>query len=337
MTTQTVFERTSDLARLPWFEVQNGRLTLRDRTVGPIIDCHTHLALAFVLPMRVDLEAITAETAYYLPPERRVDLDLYINRNFTPERLRQVKRDLTLGSLTASGLRATHTLGNLGRDMADLGITHSVLLPIDFPLISTNAETVLSLVRGREAYVGLGSVHPFSPDVPGKLDRQLALGARGVKFHPTVQVVPPDHPRARRLYRGCAERRMVVFFHCGPVGIEPWLGRRFTQVRRYERAIAENPDVVFVLGHAGALQWEEALALACRYPNVYLEISSQSLSAVRRIVEVGPAGRVVFGTDWPWYHQGVGLAKVLLATEDRPEVRRKVLFENAARLFGVGS
>ncbi len=42
---------------------------------------------------------------------------------------------------------------------------------------------------------------------------------------------------------------------------------------------------------------------------------------------------MVYGSDWPFYHQAIALAKVLMATEDRPELRRPVLYDNAARLL----
>jgi predicted TIM-barrel fold metal-dependent hydrolase len=56
---------------------------------------------------------------------------------------------------------------------------------------------------------------------------------------------------------------------------------------------------------------------------------------VRRILERAPEERVLFGSDWPFYHQAVPLAKVLLATEGAPRTRRRVLRDNAARLLGL--
>jgi predicted TIM-barrel fold metal-dependent hydrolase len=129
----------------------------------------------------------------------------------------------------------------------------------------------------------------------------------------------------------------LVFLHCGPVGIETGLGREFSQVANYEKPIAENPQVTFILGHSGALQADQALALARRYPNVYLELSSQGLPVVRRLVDEAPADRLLFGSDWPFYHAAVPLAKVLLATEGRPELRRQVLYGNAARLLRLSA
>jgi hypothetical protein len=88
-----------------------------------------------------------------------------------------------------------------------------------------------------------------------------------------------------------------------------------------------------VLGHAGALQMEKALDLACRYPNVWLEMSGQSLANVRTILDRADPDRVVYGSDWPFYHQGIGIAKILLATLGREHLRPKVLHDNAARLL----
>jgi uncharacterized protein len=142
-----------------------------------------------------------------------------------------------------------------------------------------------------------------------------------------------DNERAMRLYRLCAERDLPVLFHCGPVGIENVYSRYLCSLRFYRRAVAGNRDVTFVLGHSGALEMEQALALCCEFDNVYLEVSCQSVTNVRRIVEEAPSDRLMFGSDWPFYHQSIPLAKVLLATEDRKAVRPKLFWENAARVF----
>ena len=174
-----------------------------------------------------------------------------------------------------------------------------------------------------------GSVHPFTPGMEKRLDQLVELGARGIKFHPAVQAVRPDHPRARRLFRLCGERGLPVFLHCGPVGIEPYLGRVRSQVRLYRRPIEECQDTTFILGHSGALQMELALGLARDNSNVYLELVCQSLTNMERIFTKGPEDRIFFGSDWPFYHQAVTMSKVLLATEGEEKLRRKILYENA--------
>jgi predicted TIM-barrel fold metal-dependent hydrolase len=331
------FTSLLDLARLPWFaRSDEGRLVLRDRSVGPIADLHTHLALAYLRPPSVDLDSLHPETRHYLPSCCAIDLDVYANQNMSREVVRELTRDLTWRSLGPGGMRATHTVPNLLREMDEIGIRASLLLPIDYPVLSHNADAALDAAAGRsDRLLSFGSVHPYASEPGRRLDAQHGRGAQGIKVHPGVQLVRPDARRARRLYAMCGEREMTVFWHCGPAGIEPRLGRYLNQVRFYEAPIAENPRTRFVLGHAGARQFEQALALQRRYPNVWLETSSQSLSNVRRMIERGDPDRVVHGSDWPFYHQAISVAKVLIASEGRPELRHKVLWANGARLLGI--
>jgi len=329
------YESGRALSTLPWFGLREGRLVLEDTTIGPVADVHTHLALSYGRRRTVDLLAPWPNTEHYLSLDRPIDLDRYANQNFDARGLGRMRRDLSLGSLTSGGMRRTHTVPNLVREMAEMGVSRSVLLPIEMPVLSWNAETWLEITRDEHALVCLGSLHPLEREPAARLESQKAAGARGVKLHPAVQLTPADHPRAMRIYRICADIDLPVLWHCGPVGIEPAAGRWCSQLKHYWRAVAENPDTTFVLGHAGALQMELALDLARTYPNVYLEIASQGLANVQRLVREAPPDRLMFGSDWPFYHQALPLAKALIATEGAPEARRRFLWETAAELFGL--
>jgi len=334
--TKLQYDSHIQLAELPYFNVRDGRLVLADAAFGPSIDVHTHLALAYGRKIRVDLNKLHDRTEHYLGVDKPLDLDVYINKNFDEDSLRRMRKDLTLGSLSAKGMRVTHTAPNLSAEMADLGIVSSVLLPIDFPVLSRNAENYLQAAQVTDGLISLGSVHPYARKVPEKLAAQKALGARGIKVHPAVQSVAPDNPRAMRLYGICGDLGLPVLFHCGPVGIEPERGRRLCQLERYAPPIKEYPNTTFVLGHSGALQMEQALAYAKEHTNVYLELASQSVTNINRILDEAPPDRVMMGSDWPFYHQATSLAKVLIATEGRSaELRAGVLHDNAARLFGL--
>lgn len=340
MTTHpTRFDSILDLARLPWFEVRGGNtLALTDDAraeVGPIVDMHTHLAMGFFRTLRVDLHAETPTTAYYLPLTSPVDLDRYSNENLDESALFAMKADVSVLGLTGWGMRTTHTAPNLRRDMAALGIERSVVLPFDLPVGARNADHLLEVARRYPDLVPFGSVHPYDRDVDARLDRQLAAGAHGVKLHPNGQFVSPDNPRTVHLCGRCGSKGLPVLFHCGPVGIEPAPARKRSQVDRYERTIAENPDTTFVLGHSGALQHDRAIRFADRYPNTYFELSCLGLGALREVIDAVPSDRLLYGTDWPFYHQSLTLTRVLLATEDDPALRRAILRDNAMRLLGL--
>jgi predicted TIM-barrel fold metal-dependent hydrolase len=135
----------------------------------------------------------------------------------------------------------------------------------------------------------------------------------------------------------CGAHGLPVLFHCGPVGIEPAAARRRSQVARYERAIAEHPETTFVLGHSGALQHDEAIRFADRYPNTWFDLSCLGLEALREVLDTVPSDRVLYGTDWPFYHQALTLARVLIATEGDPALRRSVLHDNAVRLLALST
>lgn len=334
-----VFSSLHDLARLPWFEVRQGRLVVADPSVRRAVDMHTHLALTYVRPPAVDLTARHDRVEHYLPDDVPLDFDVYVNKNFRPEDLRRMKRDLVVGGFTGGGMRRTHTVPNLTREMGELSIARSVLLPIELPRpLSDNTGTFVRAVHAAGAQAELicfGSIHPWTSGMRAQLDAQVRLGVKGIKVHPAVQLVRPDDRRAMKLYALCAERGLPILWHCGPVDIEPRLGRYMSQLVHYERAVAESPNTTFVLGHSGALQMERAIELARRHPNVWMELSSQGVPNLQRLLDELGEDRLLFGSDWPFYHQAIPLAKVLMVTEGRPAARAKLLHQNAERLLGL--
>lgn len=327
------FDRREALATLPWFELESNEVVLADRSIGPIIDVHTHLALPAIKPHRFDLEQETAGDTLLLEACCPHHLDVYANLNFSPSRLRGLKRELILGAISGLGKRRHQTAPNLERDMKSVGVEHSWVLAIDFYFPSHHVADSLATAKAHSTFTGFGSVYPRRKAARQFFEDQLHAGARGVKIHPPNMLIRPDAPEAMRVYSWCGEVGIPVFWHCGPAGIEPKASQARAQVAFYERPIAECPETTFILGHSGALQHRQALALQKKYPNAYLDISSLGLPQLDDLLREGDVDRILFGSDWPFYHPVLPLAKVLVATEDRREVRRKILYENAARLM----
>jgi len=145
----------------------------------------------------------------------------------------------------------------------------------------------------------------------------------------------PDDEAMFPIYRACDELGLPVIFHGGRAGIEPEAMHQYTLMRHYEGAFRAFPNVQFVLGHAGARDAEDAITLAARHPNLWFDSHGQGVTMLARMLDkIGP-DRLLFGTDWPFYHLASALAKVLIVTEDRPADRVAVLYGNAARLLGL--
>ncbi len=333
------------LAELPWFELDDaGRLRLVDDDVPSAIDLHVHLGMSLLFAPEIDLQASTPRVEHLLDcdatdPGCELDLDVYINGNFTPADLRALQYDAAARLLWGSAASETQTLPNLVAEMDDMRVEKSAILPIAFglPFGDDLANRWLDaidasplkdrLIRGASVYLG-------DDEWREKLRAQAARGARMVKLHPAGQRYFPDDPAAMEIYEECGRLGLVVFLHGGRAGIEPGYTHQFTMMRGYEPMLAEHPDVNFVLGHAGARDVEDAMVLGRRYPNAWLGIHGQGVTVLDRLTrEVGP-DRLLFGTDWPFYHLGATLAKVLIVTQDRPEVRHAILRGNAERLLG---
>jgi predicted TIM-barrel fold metal-dependent hydrolase len=179
------------------------------------------------------------------------------------------------------------------------------------------------------------SVHPRDPERIAKLERYAAAGARAVKLHPTMQRFYPDDPDVMEIYQACERLGLPVIFHTGRAGIEPEATHRFALPRHYEGALSSFPNVDFVLGHAGARDAAAALPLALRYQNAWLGIHGQGVTTLGEMLDATGGERMLFGTDWPFYHLAATLAKVLIVTEGSPEQRRALLRGNAERLLGI--
>lgn len=305
-------------------------------SVGPIADVHAHLALTYVGSGQIDLMA-EAVGQIYLDPEAPLDLDLYMNQNFDDASMKEMRKDLSVRSLAKKGRRATHTAPALNRSMRGLGIEASVILAIDLPHSTHNTDSYLTVAAQTDTLVPAAAIHPYSPNAEALLRSASARGARAFKMHPAVQQMRPDHPKAMRLYEVCGELDMPVVWHCGPVGIVNARADERCRIKHYWGPIHDLPGTRFVLGHTGALQYRQAVKLPNMYDNVYVEVACQGLPALRHILDVVPRERVLNGSDWPFYHQGVSILKLLHATEEDEDLRHRVLWKNAADLFGLES
>ena len=100
----------------------------------------------------------------------------------------------------------------------------------------------------------------------------------------------------------------------------------------------DYPNLVVILAHGGRPLWmNEAFFLVRRHKNMYMDISGippqKLMEYFPRIEDV--ADKVLWGTDWP--SPGVsdikGNIEKFNALPIGPAAKRKILYDNAARLF----
>jgi hypothetical protein len=343
---QHVYAGYRGLAKLPWFELDaNANLICTDSSIPRAIDVHSHLGMSVLLQPTLDLQARTGRVMHLLDcdatlPGCALDLDIYINGNFSPAALRELRNHTIAQGTWGSRFAATQTIPNLLREMNAMRVQHAMLLPIKLglPFGDSLTESWRSAVAhagvGKRLHVGL-SVEPGAANAVQDMRAHAAAGGRIMKLHPTVQRFYPDDPAVMEIYAEAEALRLVIFYHGGRAGIEPESSHPFAMPRHYEAPLAEFPRLQFILGHAGARDSAAMLELALRHDNAWLGIHGQSLTFLETIIQRTGGQRVLFGTDWPFYHLGASLAKVLITTDspDRAPLRHAILRGNALQLL----
>ncbi len=110
------------------------------------------------------------------------------------------------------------------------------------------------------------------------------------------------------------------------------------EVSVVELLATEYPEVSFIIPHLGSFadDWRAQLALIdhlVRHPNVYTDTSGvRRFDILEQAAKRAGAGKILFGSDGPWLHPGVELAKVR-ALGFPPAEERKVLAGNLLRLM----
>jgi len=109
------------------------------------------------------------------------------------------------------------------------------------------------------------------------------------------------------------------------------------EVSVVELLAGEYPDVMFIIPHLGSFSddWRAQLALIdhlVRHPNVYTDTSGvRRFDLLDQAVQRAGAGKILFGTDGPWLHPAVELAKIK-ALNLTPTEEAQILGENFLRI-----
>jgi hypothetical protein len=192
--------------------------------------------------------------------------------------------------------------------------------------------------------IPFASVNPrFTSDVGAAADALIDAGARAFKIHPPHQRFRANAyldalPELARLYARVQAAKLPLTVHTG-TSVFPGARSRLGDPMDVDDVAVDFPALTILLAHGGRPLWmDSAFFLVRRHPNVHLEISgippSKLLEYFPRLAEI--ADKVVWGTDWP----SPGVPSMRANVErflDLPladDVRRKILYDNARKVFG---
>lgn len=203
------------------------------------------------------------------------------------------------------------------------GITRTVLFaPLSQDYESANRQVAEIVRQSPTRFLGFVFLHPVADR--GRVARAVATavdrwGFRGIKVHWR------DGRMTREIAEVAQARRLpVIYDPGGDIGTVEAIARAY-------------PDLAWIIPHLSSFadDWKAQVAfvdLLCRLPNVFTDTSGVRyfdilVDAVRR----AGAAKILFGSDGPFLHPGIELAKVC-ALELSSEERSLVLGRNLERL-----
>jgi predicted TIM-barrel fold metal-dependent hydrolase len=155
----------------------------------------------------------------------------------------------------------------------------------------------------------------------------IELDFKGLKLHPFGYRQAPDSEQTLTLIREAATLGVPTLFHCGD--------EENTTPLMIARAAQKVPEAKIILGHMGGyFHVAEALRVAKKYPNLYLETSACPYpDMIKAAVEAVGPDRVLYASDGPGCPPRLEIHKVRLA-ELNPEDEAKVLGKSFLKLIG---
>jgi len=163
------------------------------------------------------------------------------------------------------------------------------------------------------------------------------LGFKGLRAIPWLWGLPPNDRRYYPLFAECVELGVPFCTQVGHTG--PLRSSETGRPIPYLDDVAlDFPDLVIVAGHIGYPWTEEMVALARKYPNVYIDTSAYTARRyppeLVRYLRADGRRKVLFGTNFPMITAEKALEH-LDALELDDEARELFLEGNARSVFSL--
>jgi predicted TIM-barrel fold metal-dependent hydrolase len=211
------------------------------------------------------------------------------------------------------------------RRAARAGIGRTVLFAAFHSDYRVANREVAAIVRSRpDRFYGFAFIHPERDR--GRVAAMVREAVEGYGFR-GIKVHRHDARITREVCAAARAWRLPVLYDV------------MGEVATVELLATEYPDVRFIIPHLGSFadDWRAQLALAdhlVRHPNVYTDTSGvRRFDLLESAVRRAGAQKVLFGSDGPWLHPGLELAKVR-ALGLPPAAESQVLGGNILRLIG---
>jgi predicted TIM-barrel fold metal-dependent hydrolase len=171
---------------------------------------------------------------------------------------------------------------------------------------------------------------------------------RGLKLYPGYEPYYPADSKLEPVYALAEEFQVPVMIHSGDT-YTPKGKVKYSHPLHIDEVAVDHPNVNFIICHIGNPWIRDCMEVVYKNQNVYTDISglvlgtfsdrfeSYMLKQLQEILLYGvEADNVLYGTDWPISSMESYLRFMDELKIPEPE-KRKIYYENAARLFNLGA
>lgn len=231
------------------------------------------------------------------------------------------------------------------------GLEKAVLLPIDASTsrkvkICSN-DLISEMCQMSNRFVGFASVDPHNKNAPKELEKAIRiLGLKGLKLSPPIQeFFPNDQKTVYPVYEAAQSLKIPLIIHSG-MSWEPKARLKYCPPLLIEDVACDFPNLNIVIAHFGWPWVLDTLALALKYPNIYIDTSCLYFGNPKEflrfvmtqqvplsVIEKSLSYKILFGSNYPRVEikNMVSAIKKLGLSEDR---LRSIFQENAKKLLG---
>jgi uncharacterized protein len=164
------------------------------------------------------------------------------------------------------------------------------------------------------------------------------LGMRGAAVDPYLAQIYANDAKYYPIYSKCCELDIPIIFTTGPATLVPNAIIDHVAPRYIDFVARDFPELKIIISHGGYPWVNEAITVAQRNRNVYIDLSEYEFSPMAEAyVEAANTmigDKILYASAHPFVDFRIAL-KNYEKLQFKPDVKQKIMYDNAAKLLGL--
>ncbi len=245
-------------------------------------------------------------------------------------------RRWTKASIPTEQLPVSATLAMMDQGGVSKSLISAWVAPRN--VMISNEEVAGFVAQAPDRLIGVGSVDISKPMNAVREIRRCIneLGFKAIRVLPWLWELPPTDRRFYPVYTACCELGIPFCTQIGHTG--PLMPSEVGRPIYIDQVALDFPELKIVAGHIGYPWTDEAIAVATKHENVFIDTSAYTVNRYpAQLIEFMRGhgrSKVLFGTNYPMIMPAKaldGLDKLALGEP----VETAFLAGNAQRVFGI--